>query len=197
MPMAKEGKVKKSPLCDRSLEELAQDAAQGKEDCFSQLSRGFSPTLSRMISGLSVPAEEKEDLRQEGLIGLYKAVLLFDPAVSSFSNFARICMRSAILDGLRRYRRSGGAAELALSEELSLPSPGSDPQEILMGKERLSSLLEKASRSLSPLERRVFGLRLEGKRTQEIAKALSLSHKSVENALFRGRKKLSAQIYHV
>ena len=195
--MAKEGEVKKSPLCDRPLDQLALDAAQGKEECFSLLALSFAPVLSRMISGLSVPAEEKEDLRQEGLIGLYKAVLLFDPSLSSFSAFARICMRSAILDGLRRYRKSGARAELLLEEDPVLPDPDADPQEILIGKERLSSFLEKAKGSLSPLERRVFGLHLEGKKTGEIAYALSLSHKSVENALFRGRKKLSAQIYHV
>ena len=64
------------------------------------------------------------------------------------------------------------------------------PEEVLMGKETFAALLEQAIRNLSPLERKVFGLHLQGKKASEIARVLGREQKSVENTLFRARKKL-------
>ena len=64
------------------------------------------------------------------------------------------------------------------------------PEEVLMGKETFAYLLEQAKSNLSPLERKVFGLHLQGKKAGEIARILGREQKSVENTLFRARKKL-------
>ncbi|MBR5295117.1 MAG: hypothetical protein IKU24_00840, partial [Clostridia bacterium] len=56
--------------------ELVHRAASGDEQAFAALAAHFQPVLSRMISSLPIPEAEKGDLRQEGLIGLYKAVRL-------------------------------------------------------------------------------------------------------------------------
>lgn len=175
-----------------SPEELLEQYLGGDEESFSLLAKHFEKALYGMTSSLSVPEEEKEDLRQEGLIGLFKAVHLFDPALSSFSTFARICMRSAVSDGLRRYKRRREDAVEALLEEEIPSSPEENPERLLLEKCRLQEMLQKMDGKLSPLERRVFALHLGGKSADEIALLIQKERKSVENTLFRARKKLSS-----
>ena len=172
--------------------ETVRRAAAGDEAAFAALAAHFQSHLSRMISGISIPDEEKDDLRQEGLIGLYKAVLLYDEKISSFSTFASVCMRSGVMEGLRKYNRSHTSASLDIEAE-EIPSGDTDsPERILLGKEELSILLSKVDDVLSPLERRVFGLHLQGKTVSEIASHIKKAPKSVENTLFRLRRKLSS-----
>lgn len=176
-----------------SLRELQSDrlallTAGGCVDAFPLLAERFAPVIGGILTGLSVPSEEREDLHQEGLIGLYKATLLFDPEQSSFSTFARLCIRSAVLDGLRRCRKDSDL----LSETQDIPADRKeDPQRILVGKETLACLLKQTAQILSPMERRIFGLSLRGKSTKEIASITGKSAKSVDNTLFRCRAKLA------
>lgn len=188
---------KKTTPCKQEedfLEALAKDAAVGKEESFSRLANSFLPVIYALIAPLSVPLNEKEDLVQEGLIGLYKAVRLFDPTLSSFATFARLCIRSALIDGVRKVHDQGQPLDLAELEDTIPASPTETPERILMGKEDLQELLQKVDRALSPLERRIFGLHLHGKSISEIALIVGKERKSVENALFRLRKKLSASL---
>lgn len=182
-------KVGTAPLQELTPEELSDRFKKGDEDCFSLLAKLYEKALWGMTASLSVPEEEKEDLRQEGLIALFKAVHLYDPALSSFSTFARVCMRSAISDGLRRYNRIQEKNEL---EKEVLTSREEDPEQILIEKLRLQEMMQKMADSLSPLERRVFALKLEGKSLSEIASLVGKSAKSVENTIFRARRKLSS-----
>lgn len=177
-------------LQNRDLGDLAALAAGGDEESFSILVKAFQPVIFAMVSSIEVPPAEKDDLSQEGLIGLYKAVRLFDPALSSFGTFARLCIRSAVLDGLKRYRRVSGE-ECEHLEETVAAASSTTPERIVLGKEALDELLRKMEHALSPDEKRIFALRLEGNRVSEIARLLGKDKKSVENALFRARKKLS------
>ena len=80
-----------------------------------------------------------------------------------------------------------------MEEEVSAPDHLS-PDRILMGKEELARLMQQVEETLSPMERRIFGLKLQGKRCEEIARLVAKDKKSVENTLYRLRKKLySAQ----
>ena len=166
-------------------------AARGDDAAFSVLAERFSPALSRMLSTLPVPEEEKGDLRQEGLMGLYKAVLLFDPSLSSFSTFAGVCMRSGVMEGLRRYLRDHRDSVPDFSPEDVPAEETVSPERVLLGREALSEVLQRVDQILSPMERRVLGLHLQGKNNKEAARLLGKSVKSVENTLFRARKKLS------
>lgn len=165
-------------------------AAAGDNTAFAELVHRFEPAILRILSAIKIPEADKNDLYQEGLIGLYKAVHLYDPSLSSFSTFASVCIRSAIADGLRRYQRENSlkSAEIE-ADEIPDGSTGS-PERILLGKEALSSVLERIGKTLSPMERKVFGLHLQGKKTSEIARVLERDQKSVENTLFRARRKL-------
>lgn len=171
---------------------LVRRAAAGDEAAFSALATHFEPALIRMISPLMLPLADQGDLAQEGLIGLYKAVVLYDPSASSFSTFARICMRSAVMDGFRKYCKEHSGGEVAAIPTEDIPAGDAEsPERILLGKEALSSLLRKVDEALSPMEREVFGLSLRGKKVSEIASLLGKTPKSIENTLFRLRKKLS------
>lgn len=175
-----------------SIDSLVRRAYEGDEAAFSALAAHFEPALIRMISPLMLPLADQGDLAQEGLIGLYKAVLLYNPAASSFPTFARICMRSAVLDGYRKYCKDHSVAEISALPAEEIPAGDAEsPERILLGKEALSTLLCKVDKALSPMEREVFGLSLRGKKVSEIASLLGKAPKSIENTLFRLRKKLS------
>lgn len=174
------------------LDRLALQAASGKDESFARLVDHFTPAICSMISPLAVPPAEMEDLMQEGLIGLYKAVRLFDPALSSFGTFARICIRSALSDGARKYHKLN--LDLADGDDEIPASPSQTPEHILMGKEELRELMNKVDTSLSPMERRIFGLHLQGRRIGEIAEVMGKDKKSVENTLYRLRRKLSSPV---
>ena len=172
----------------REQAEVVRAASLGEEEAFALLARVFEPALRRLVSFSGVSREEQEDLRQEGLLGLYKACHLFDPAKASFSTFARVCIRSAVLDALRRQAGAEETVPLPDGEEISDSSE--DPQRVLMDRERLSSLLEEMDKVLSPRECRILKMRLAGMDGAQIAKSMGIGVRAVDNALFRARAKL-------
>lgn len=170
--------------------ELVSLAASGDHIAFAQLAKKYEKTIRFLLAPIVVPEADRNDLYQEGLIGLYKAVLLFDPSISSFSTFATVCIRSGIADGLRRYQRESSLPSLEIPTEEIPDKIAGRPEEVLMGKEALAALLDQVNRTLSSMERKVFGLYLQGRKTAEIAQILGKDQKSVENTLFRARRKL-------
>ena len=172
--------------------DLVRAASLGEEGAFSLLAKAFEPALHHLADQPGVPRAEREDLRQEGLLGLYKACHLFDPEKASFATFARVCMRSAVVDALRRASSAGEVVLLPEGEEVSDSSE--DPQKVLMERERLSSLMEEMDRVLSPREGRILRMRLDGMDGAAIAAALGIGVRAVDNALFRARAKLK-QVY--
>ena len=166
-------------------------AAAGDNAAFAEIAHRFEPAILRILSSIKIPEADRNDLYQEGLIGLYKAVHLYNPSLSSFSTFGYVCIRSGIADGLRRYQREHSLKAVEISaDEIPDKSAGS-PERILLGKEELSSVLERIGKTLSTMERKVFGLHLQGKSSSEIARILERDQKSVENTLFRARRKLA------
>ena len=165
---------------------LVRAAAAGEDGAFPLLAKTFDPALSAVIRSLGAPRADAEDLRQEGWVGLYKACHLFDPEKASFATFARVCMRSAVVDAMRRAAPVDGSF-LPPEEK---PDPAADPQKILVDRERLSRILSEMDRVLSPLERRVLKGRLRGEDSAAIARSQGVSRRTVDNALFRARAKL-------
>jgi len=174
------------------LSDLALRAKTGDQEAFVSLASHFAPYLKRLISSFLFTKEEKEDLKQEGLVGLYRAVLLFDPDRASFSTYAPFCIRSAVLDAIRRFHRNGKMGEISTEELEAIPaSLTTTPERVLMGKEEIRDLVARMDRVLSPTEQAVFHLLLKGNERTRIAKILGKDQKSVDNTLFRIRKKLS------
>ncbi|MBD1223972.1 RNA polymerase sporulation sigma factor SigH [Virgibacillus halodenitrificans] len=149
---------------------------------------------------------DREDIIQEGMIGLYKAIRDYDgEKLSSFKGFAELCVTRQIITAIKTATRQ---KHLPLNSYVSLDKPiydeesdrtlldviaGSkaiDPQELLVNREKFGDLETKLSELLSELEKQVLHLYLDGQTYQEISVELKRHVKSIDNALQRVKRKL-------
>lgn len=148
---------------------------------------------------------DSEDLIQEGMIGVVKAISEFDEEYhTSFKTFAALCIRSRIYSAIRhtmREKRSPlnngvlvsniEACEINLENVRTISDASSDPVEQIIMEESYSELLRDVSELLSRLESRILDLYLEGLSYNEISERVSKPQKSVDNAVQRIRRKIS------
>lgn len=149
---------------------------------------------------------EREDIVQEGMIGLYKAIRDFKgDKLASFKAFAELCITRQIITAIKTATRQ---KHIPLNSYVSLDKPiydedsdrtlldvicGSrvcDPEEMIINQEEFFGLEDKMSEILSDLERKVLMLYLDGRSYQEIAVDLDRHVKSIDNALQRVKRKL-------
>ena len=151
---------------------------------------------------------EKDDLIQEGMIGLVKAYNSYDASKgSSFRTFADLCISRQMLNAVKASGREKHAPlNMALSldrpvgEEENSPSLGetlaagydSDPEGQLLFAELMELLADPEKSFFSPLEQKVFSLLLEGKKYREIAEILGKTPKQTDNAIQRIRSKIGS-----
>jgi len=153
---------------------------------------------------------DKEDIIQEGMIGLYKAIRDYRPeAQASFKSFAELCITRQIITAIKSATRQ---KHFPLNSYISLNKPiyddeservlidtvierkKLDPEEIMIDKERFFSIEEKLSQILSDLEWTVLLKYLEGSSYTEIASCVGKTEKSIDNALQRIKKKIEKHI---
>ena len=151
---------------------------------------------------------DKEDVIQEGTIGLFKAVRDYDSSKSPvFSQFASVCITRQIITGIKSASRQ--KHEL-LNKSVSLNSEvyedeselidkieniyAKDPQDIVIGQESFMILNDKIDKTLSVFEKKVLYEYLAGKSYSEISLSLKKPQKSIDNALQRIKKKISKSI---
>ena len=149
---------------------------------------------------------DHEDIVQEGMIGLYKAIRDYRPEkLSSFRAFAELCITRQIITAIKTATRQ---KHIPLNSYVSLNKPlydeengrtlldvimegkVSDPEEIIINNEDLVNIHEKINEVLSGLEQQVLDAYLDGRSYQEIADALGRRVKSIDNALQRVKRKL-------
>ncbi len=149
---------------------------------------------------------DREDIIQEGMIGLYKAIRDYRPdRLASFRAFAELCITRQIITAIKTATRQ---KHIPLNSYISLNRPiydedsdrtlldiisgtkVTDPEELVISKEEFIDIENKMSEFLSDLEWKVLMYYLEGKSYQEIADDLSRHVKSVDNALQRVKRKL-------
>ena len=146
-----------------------------------------------------------DDLLQEGMLGLLRAVSLYDSQREvSFRTFAVVCIRNRLISAVRaadspKNRLLNDSIPLctfsldAPPDEVNLPPTEKSPEELLIGKEEFAEFHNRMTSALSPLEKRTLELYLEGLSYHEIAELLNRSIKSVDNAVQRIRKKIARQ----
>ncbi len=153
---------------------------------------------------------DKEDIIQEGMIGLYKAIRDYKPdSGTSFRSFAELCVTRQIITAIKKATRQ---KHIPLNSYISLNKPAYDddnerilldtfagrnmlnPEEIMLDKERFFDIETKLSKNLSKLELCVLKKYLEGKTYTEIACQIKKSEKSIDNALQRIKKKIEKYI---
>lgn len=149
---------------------------------------------------------DREDIVQEGMIGLYKAIRDYKgDKLSSFKAFAELCITRQIITAIKTATRQ---KHIPLNSYVSLDKPiydedsdrtlldvicgtrVSDPEELIINQEEFSGLEDKMAEILSDLERKVLMLYLDGRSYQEIAVDLKRHVKSIDNALQRVKRKL-------
>ena len=153
--------------------------------------RQYAQLVRRVIRPYYLQGGDYDDLYQEGMVGLLRAVRRYDPdRGAGFEAFASVCIRRQAIDALRR--------DAFLSEqdkkllELTPDSaPDSDPELLCLANESAKEITEHLSGLLSAFEASVLDLYLGGLSTAEIAARLGREYKSVDNAIGRIRRKLA------
>lgn len=149
---------------------------------------------------------DKEDIIQEGMIGLYKATRDFRPdRQASFKSFADLCITRQIITAIKTATRQ---KHIPLNSYVSLNKPiyteesertlldvvsgdsVTDPEELIISKEKFRDIKKKMNEVLSELEWQVLTAYIEGKSYSEISKNLNRHVKSIDNALQRVKRKL-------
>ncbi len=190
-------------LDDDEVIQLIQDGNSRALDFLINKYRSFVRAKARTYF---LVGADKEDIVQEGMIGLYKAIRDFDEdKLSSFKAFAELCITRQIITAIKTATRQ---KHIPLNSYVSLDKPiydeesdrtlldviaGSkaiDPQELLVNRERYGDMEDKLSELLSELERKVLNLYLDGRTYQEISVELKRHVKSIDNALQRVKRKL-------
>ncbi len=190
-------------LIDEDLVELSAAGDKNATECILARYKNLVRSKARMYF---LVGADKEDIIQEGMIGLFKAIRDFDrDRQASFKGFAELCIKRQIITAVKTATRQ---KHIPLNTYVSLSNPvydgesdgaleeilGSnieaDPERLFISKENTEFINDKIKEVLSDLEKKVLMFYLEGKSYQEIASILSKPQKSIDNALQRVKKKM-------
>lgn len=171
-----------------SEEALIASAKNGDDVAFEALAKSYKRVLEFHIKHLDPHPSMYDDLFQEGLIGLLKAVRSYDGKSSSFATFASLCVRNSIISGVRKY--SGQVQKTVTLSDTPLEETAPSAEEVLLDSVRVRILFDKVYEALSPYEKSVFDMYLTDMPYENIAFVTGKSVKSTSNAVFRIRQKL-------
>jgi RNA polymerase sporulation-specific sigma factor len=205
------GTAQKSPQkAQRELEDLqlVLKAANGSAAAMDQLIRRYTSFVRLKASSYFLAGGDSDDLIQEGLVGLYKAVRDFRPdKETSFRSFAELCVTRQIITAIKTATRlkhaplntyvsfshtpAGQESESECSLGDALPaSHVHEPAVKVVSTEELQALVGCLSTSLSPLEADALRLYLEGSSYDQMAEQLGCDTKTIDNALQRVKRKI-------
>jgi RNA polymerase sporulation-specific sigma factor len=190
-------------LSDEEIVQLARDAS---DQALEHLINKYKNFVRAKARSYFLIGADREDIIQEGMIGLYKAIRDFRPdKLASFRAFAELCITRQIITAIKTATRQ---KHIPLNSYISLNKPiydeesdrtlldvisGSkvtDPEELVISREEFVDIESKMVEFLSELEWQVLMYYLEGKSYQEIADELGRHVKSIDNALQRVKRKL-------
>lgn len=173
-----------------SEEALIASAKKGDNYAFEAIANSYKRLLEFHIKNLDPHPSLYDDLFQEGLIGLLKAVRSYDGKSSSFATFASLCVKNSIISGVRKFSKQTSKTvilpEILPDQETVAPSA----EDILLDNVRVRMLYNKVYDALSEYERTVFDMYLSDMSYENIAFVTGKSVKSATNAVFRIRQKL-------
>lgn len=187
-------------------EEIVEFARDSNDIALEYLINKYRNFVRAKARSYFLIGADREDIIQEGMIGLYKAIRDFRPdKLASFRAFAELCITRQIITAIKTATRQ---KHIPLNSYVSLNRPiydeesdrtlldiisgtkVTDPEELVISKEEFVDIENKMGEFLSELEWKVLMFYLEGKSYQEIADDLSRHVKSIDNALQRVKRKL-------
>ena len=180
-------------------EELIGLLREGRRDITDYIMEKYKGMVKAKARSMYLLGGDSDDLIQEGMIGLFRAVRDYRPDKNaSFATFANLCVERQIykaieISGRQKHRPLN--SYISLSEENSPLKNAEDtkqqnPEEIIIDRENADLMLEKIRQKLSPFENQVLELYLEGLDYHQIARQMEKSPKSIDNALQRIRNKI-------
>lgn len=191
---------------DKLDEEVVLEAKKGNTRAQEYLISKYENFVKSKAKSYFLIGADKEDIYQEGMIGLYKAIRDFKAdKLTSFRAFAELCVTRQIITAIKTATRQ---KHIPLNTYVSLNKPIyeeesertlldvlsgikiSDPEELVINKEHMDDIENAIAKVLSDLELEVLMSYLDGKSYQEIACDLDRHSKSIDNALQRVKRKL-------
>ncbi|QUH27238.1 RNA polymerase sporulation sigma factor SigH [Serpentinicella alkaliphila] len=187
-------------------ETIVESAKGGNNEALDLIITKYKNFVRAKARSYFLIGADREDIIQEGMIGLYKAIRDYRPdKLTSFRAFAELCITRQIITAIKTATRQ---KHIPLNSYVSLNKPIydeesdrtlldiisghkiTDPEELIICREELLSMEDKIGEILSDLELKVLMLYLQGRSYQEIAKDLRRHVKSIDNALQRVKRKL-------
>lgn len=187
-------------------EEIVLEAVNGEPEALEFIINKYKNFVKAKARSYFLIGADREDIIQEGMIGLYKAVRDYNPnKLASFRAFAELCITRQIITAIKTATRQ---KHIPLNSYISLNKPIydedsdrtlldvissvkiSDPEQLIISREEFRDIEDKMEELLSKLEWQVLTAYLSGKSYQEIAKDLKRHVKSIDNALQRVKRKL-------
>ncbi len=191
-------------------EELVEQVHLGNTDALDYLITKYRLFVKVKARSYFLIGADKEDIIQEGMIGLYKAIRDFrGDKLASFRAFAELCITRQIITAIKTATRQ---KHIPLNSYISLDKPiydeesertlmdiiisplSDNPEHLMINREEYSRLEGKMSEVLSELEQQVLALYLEGRSYNEISELLNRHVKSIDNALQRVKRKLERHL---
>ena len=188
-------------------EQLMEQLKAGDQDIMDYIMDKYKSMVRKKARAMYLLGGENEDLIQEGMIGLIKAVRDYDGAHgTSFSSFAELCVSRQMYSAIEASRRKKHLplnSYISLYEESEVQHDGkkmplidtieaeqeTDPEALYFGREYTEAFIEQLKENLSPMENHVLYLHLMGTDYRKIAELLDKSPKSIDNAIQRIRGK--------
>ena len=197
-------------LNDLDDQELVLRGRAGDERALEELLERYRHFARSKARFYFLSGSDKEDVVQEGMIGLYKAIRDFDPEQATpFRVFAELCISRQILTAIKTANRhkhqplnssvsldapaGNGDDALSIADRLVAPALY-DPAELVISAEEVEAIQQSMRKTLTSLEGQVLKLYIDGKSYEEIAAALSNHVKSIDNALQRIKRKLQRYV---
>ncbi|MFY0761079.1 RNA polymerase sporulation sigma factor SigH [Metabacillus dongyingensis] len=200
------GKLSKEDFHALLDEQVVELVHNGDSDALDYLITKFRNFVRAKARSYFLIGADREDIIQEGMIGLYKAIRDFrEDKLTSFKAFAELCITRQIITAIKTATRQ---KHIPLNSYVSLDKPiydeesdrtlmdvisGAkvmDPEELIINQEEFDDIELKMGELLSDLERKVLVLYLDGRSYQEISEELNRHVKSIDNALQRVKRKL-------
>lgn len=187
------------PYEEQTDEELIRRLRSGETEIEGYLCNKYKALVRKKARALYIEGGDSEDLLQEGMVGLFKAVRAYDEnREASFFTFASQCITNQMYSAVSSSKRKKHSI---LNESLSLSEVAdensghqapyvSGPERMIIEKEDEDQLIKSIREKLSPMENKVLDLFLDGLSYKEIGQTLGKSEKSIDNALQRIKGKI-------
>lgn len=182
--------------------QLIRRFRQGETSVMDYLLEKYKNLVRKKANALFLLGGDSEDLIQEGMIGLFKAIRDYDEQEGSFYSFAELCVNRQLytaIEAAARKKHRPLNSYVSLSdegtEEEGASFPGVlaandlNPEQMVIDRESMEDALERIRASLSRMEEKVFTYYLEGMNYRQIAAKMGKSEKSVDNSLQRIKQK--------